>query len=91
MGEILEGKTSGTLAIFTEQLSDSQISCIPVNESEFIEGESVFCESSNIQAVINTGDVPSRNISADFTCFNPKLEPAPNGELSKSVILSKPL
>ena len=70
IGEILEGKTSGTLAIFTEQLSDSQISCIPINESEFIEGESVFFESSNIQAVVNTVDVPSRNISADFTFNN---------------------
>jgi len=69
IGEILEGKTSGTLAIFSEQLSDSQISCIPVNESEFIEGEPVFFETSNIQAVVNTVDVPSRNISADFT-FN---------------------
>ena len=70
VGEILEGKTSGTIAIFTEQLSDSQISCIPVNESEFIEGESIFFESSNIQAVVNTVDVPSRNISADFTFNN---------------------
>jgi len=69
VGEIIEGKTSGTLAIFAEQLSDSQISCIPVNESEFIEGEPVFFESSNVQAVLNTVDVPSRNISADFT-FN---------------------
>ena len=69
VGEIFEGKTSGSLAFFTEQLSNSQISFIPINESEFIEGESIVFEDSDIQAIANTIDSPSKNISADFT-FN---------------------
>jgi len=69
VGEVFEGKTSGSLAIFAEQLSNTQISFIPVNESEFIEGESIVFEESNIQAIANTIDSPSKNISADFT-FN---------------------
>ena len=36
---------------------------ISTNESEFIEGESVKFENSNVQAIVNTIDVPSRNVS----------------------------
>ena len=70
MGEQIKGSTSGAVAIYTEQLTDSQISYIPTNESEFVEGESVLFVNSNVQAIVNTIDVPSRNISADFTFNN---------------------
>ena len=70
LGEQVKGSTSGAVAIYTEQLTDSQISYIPLNESEFVEGESVLFVKSNVQAIINTIDVPSRNISADFTFNN---------------------
>ena len=69
IGEQVKGSTSGAIAVYTEQLTDTQISYIPLNESEFVEGESVLFENSNVQAIVNTIDVPSRNISADFT-FN---------------------
>ena len=69
IGEQVKGSTSGAIAVYTEQLTDSQISYIPLNESEFVEGESVLFVNSNVQAIVNTIDVPSRNISADFT-FN---------------------
>ena len=69
LGEQVKGLTSGAIAVYTEQLTDSQISYIPLNESEFVEGESVLFKNSNVQAIVNTIDVPSRNISADFT-FN---------------------
>ena len=69
LGEQIKGSTSGAIAIYTEQLTDSQISYIPLNESEFVEGESVLFVNSNVQAIVNTIDVPSRNISADFN-FN---------------------
>jgi len=70
LGEQIKGSTSGAVAIYTEQLTDSQISYIPTNESEFVEGESVLFVNSNVQAIVNTIDVPSRNISADFTFNN---------------------
>ena len=69
LGEQITGATSGAIAIFTEQLTDAQISYISTNESEFVEGESVKFENSNVQAIVNTIDVPSRNVSADFN-FN---------------------
>ena len=69
LGEQFKGSTSGAIAVYTEQLTDSQISYVPLNESEFVEGESVLFVNSNVQAIVNTIDVPSRNISADFT-FN---------------------
>ncbi len=70
IGEQIKGSTSGAIAIYTEQLTDSQISYIPSNESEFVEGESVSFVNSNVQAIVNTIDVPSKNISADFTFNN---------------------
>jgi len=70
IGEVFEGKTSGTLAVFAEQLSSSQISFIPINESEFIDGEPLVFESSDIQALVNTVDASSKNISAEFTFNN---------------------
>jgi hypothetical protein len=69
IGEQITGANSGAIGIFAEQLTDAQISFISTNESEFIEGESVKFENSNVQAIVNTIDVPSRNVSADFN-FN---------------------
>ena len=69
LGEQITGASSGAIAIFTEQLTDAQISYISTNETEFVEGESVKFEKSNVQAIVNTIDVPSRNVSADFN-FN---------------------
>ena len=69
IGEQITGANSGAIGIFAEQLTDAQIAFISTNESEFIEGESVRFEKSNVQAIVNTIDVPSRNVSADFN-FN---------------------
>ena len=52
IGEQVKGSTSGAIAVYTEQLTDSQISYIPLNESEFVEGESVSFVNSNVQAIV---------------------------------------
>ena len=70
IGEMIIGQTSGASAICAERLSDSQISFITKNNTNFKEGEIVFFEESNIQAVISTLNSPSFDISFNYTYDN---------------------
>ena len=70
IGERVRGNTSGAIGVYAERLSDTQISFVPLNETDLKEGESVTFIESNIQAVVNTIDVPSRNITPNYTFNN---------------------
>ena len=67
IGEKIKGNTSNAVAIYAERISDSQIAFLPLNGNEFKEGESITFVESNIQAIVNTIDVPSRNITNNYT------------------------
>jgi len=70
IGEIITGQTSGASAICAERLSDSQISFILKNNTNFKEGEVVFFEESKIQAVVTTLNTSSLNVSFNYTYSN---------------------
>ena len=70
IGEMFTGQTSGASAICAERLSDSQISFILKNNTNFKEGEIVVFEESKIQAVVTTLNTPSFNISFNYTYDN---------------------
>tara|TARA_B100001250_G_scaffold165186_1_gene142178 strand:+ start:21657 stop:29366 length:7710 start_codon:yes stop_codon:yes gene_type:complete len=69
IGETITGSDSGTLAVYSEEISGSQISFIARNESAFQEGETVTFNESKIQAVITALDEPSDSIGSNYT-FN---------------------
>ena len=66
IGEVVKGVTSGAVAVVAEILSDSQISFLIRNGVDFKEGESVNFQESSIQAIVNTLDNPSKNISSNY-------------------------
>ena len=66
IGEKIKGVSSGAAAVYAETLSDSQISFVLLNDVDFREGESVNFEESNIQAIVNTLDNPSKNITESY-------------------------
>ena len=66
IGEKIKGVSSGAVAVYAETLSDSQISFVLLNDVDFREGESVNFEESNIQAIVNTLDNPSKNITESY-------------------------
>ena len=66
IGEKIKGVSSGAVAVYAETLSDSQISFVLLNDVDFREGESVNFEESNIQAIVNTLDNPSKNITQSY-------------------------
>jgi hypothetical protein len=70
IGEQFIGQLSGSIGVYAERLTDSQISFIPLNENTFKEGETIVFSESNIQAVIVTIDSSSSNISANFKFDN---------------------
>ena len=69
VGEKIIGQSSGAIAFYAEQITDAQVTYITQNETGFEEGEAVLFEESKVNAVVTTLDLPSRNISANFT-FN---------------------
>ena len=69
IGETVTGKDSGAIAVYAEQLSDSQISFCSRNESAFNEGEEVSFSESNITAIITSIDEPSNAVGSNFN-FN---------------------
>ena len=72
IGEKISGNSSNAIGVYAERISDTQISFIPLNGNEFREGESVKFVESNIQAIVNTIDVPSKNIVKNYkfnTCL----------------------
>jgi len=66
IGEKITGETSGAIAVYAEQLSDSQISYTFRNEKTFVEGETISFVESNVKAVITTIDEPSMNVGSSF-------------------------
>ena len=70
IGETITGSDSGTVAVYAEELSSTQISYISRNESAFNEGETVTFGESKIQAIITTIDEPSNNIGSNYTFGN---------------------
>ena len=66
LGEKMKGVSSGAVAIYAETLSDSQISFVLLNEVDFKEGETVNFEEANVQAIVNTLDNPSKNITKSY-------------------------
>jgi len=66
IGEKIKGVSSGAVAVYAETLSDSQISFVLLNDVDFREGESVNFEESNVQAIVNTLDNPSKNITQSY-------------------------
>ena len=67
IGEKITGQTSGAVALYAERLTDSQISFLYKNESNFKEGETVEFEESKLQGVVTTLDSPSFEISSNYT------------------------
>jgi len=70
IGEQLKGVTSGAVAIYAERLTDTQITYLPRNNINFIEGETVVFAESNISAVITTLTTPSKSVSSKYTFNN---------------------
>ena len=66
IGEKVRGNTTGAIGIYAERISDTQISFVPLNEIDLKEDESVTFLESNIQAIVNTIDVPSRNVTFNY-------------------------
>lgn len=69
IGEQIKGVTSGAIAVYAERLTDTQITYLPRNNINFVEGETVTFVESNIQAVVSTLDTPSKSVSNKFS-FN---------------------
>jgi len=70
VGEFLVGQTSGAIAIYTEKITDSQISFIYKNENVFKEGETLVFQESNVRAVITALSSESFDVSTNFTFAN---------------------
>jgi len=66
IGEKVRGNTTGAIGIYAERISDTQISFVPLNETDLKENETVTFLESNIQAVVNTIDVPSKNVTFNY-------------------------
>jgi hypothetical protein len=70
IGEKLTGQTSGAVAIVAERINDTKISFIYKNQKTFKEGETLKFEESQIQALVQTIDSSSFDISSNFTFTN---------------------
>ncbi len=67
IGETITGLNSDTIAVYTEEISGSQISFISRNESAFEEGETVTFSESKLQAVVTSLDEPSDSVGGNYT------------------------
>jgi len=75
VGEFFVGQSSGARGIYAERLSDSQISYIPRNSINLVEGETITFSESNITATLTTLDSPSEPIANKFQ-FNTGQRPS---------------
>ena len=66
IGETFKGKSSGAIAVFSERVTDSQLSYILQNTLGFTEGEVVNFKESKVQAIVTTLEQPSRNVTSDY-------------------------
>jgi len=67
VGEKIIGRTSGAIGLIAERLNDSQISFIAISSSNFLEGEVIKCQESNVEAIITSLSSTSLDISPKFT------------------------
>ena len=67
VGEKITGKSSGAIAIYAERVSDTQISYISLNGSDFTSGETLSFEDSKLEAIASVLTVGSPNVSSNFT------------------------
>ena len=67
IGEYLVGQTSGAVAIYAENISNSTISYVYKNEIVFVEGEVVVFQESNVQGTITTLESTSFEIGGSYT------------------------
>jgi hypothetical protein len=67
VGELVTGQTSGAIAIFAERVDDENITFIYKNQKTFKEGETLLFGESEIQAIVQTIDSPSFDVSSNFT------------------------
>jgi len=70
IGEFAVGQTSGARVVYAERLSDSQITYIPRNDINFVEGETVVFSESNVRGVVSTLETPSKAITGNFKFNN---------------------
>ena len=72
IGEIVEGQDSGAIAIIAEKTSvaDSKIAVLYKNDILFREGETIISQETGINAVVNTADASSFNVSTNFIFNN---------------------
>ncbi len=66
VGEFIVGQSSGARAVYTEKLTDSQITYVPRTDINFTEGETIVFSESNITATLTTLNTLSRAISNHF-------------------------
>ena len=69
-GERVFGQQSNALAIVTEVLTDTLITFVPKNEFNFIEGEQLTFQESNITGTVNIINSQSKNVSTNYTFNN---------------------
>ena len=69
LGEKIIGSTSKAVAIYCEKINDLKVGLIYLNNSSFIQGETVSFEESGIIGTVSSIDRGDVNITANFT-FN---------------------
>ena len=72
IGESVVGQDSGAIAIVAEKTSiaDSKIAVLYKNDILFREGETIISQETGINAVVNTADASSFNVSTNFIFNN---------------------
>ena len=67
LGEFLIGESSGAVAIYVENISDSIISFVYKNDIKFIEGETISFQESNALGIAIILESPSFEVSSKYT------------------------
>ena len=67
IGEVIEGESSGAIAIIAEILDDSTVTFLYRNEEVFKEGERILTNQTNIYSNIQKLDTPSFDVSVNYT------------------------
>jgi hypothetical protein len=69
IGEEFVGQDSDTVGIYIERINDLRIGYVGLNNSVFIDGETVTFKESGITAIISSSDVGDSNVTSNFS-FN---------------------
>ena len=92
VGEKVTGQSSGAIAIYAERVSDTQISYISLNGSEFTTGETLTFEDSKLEAIASVLVTGSPNVSSNFTFDSGQKGTFYNyGTITRKVNARKPL